>query len=68
MGYEEKTENFSFFYDDPERLEKMSNFLGIKVPIKIIHNESESLDIFDEYLPVKPLSSKIEFQLGQSRI
>ena len=39
-------------------------FLGIKVPIKIIDNESESLNIFDEYLPVKPLSSKIEFQLG----
>ena len=62
-----KLKIFPFFiFDDPERLEKMSNFLGIKVPIKIIHNESESLDIFDEYLPVKPLSSKIEFKLFNS--
>ena len=46
-----------FIFDDPERLEKISNFLGIKVPIKIINNESESLNIFDKCLPVKPLST-----------
>ena len=53
-----------FVFDDPERLEKISEFLGIKVPIKIINNEYESLNIFDKCLPIKPLGSKIEFQLG----
>lgn len=63
MRKREKISPF-FVFDDPERLEKISKFLGIKVPIKIIQNESESLNIFDKCLPVKPLSSKIEFQLG----
>lgn len=53
-----------FVYDDPERLKKISNFLGLDVPVKKIKSENESLEVFNEFLPVIPLDQKVEFKLG----
>lgn len=54
-----------FVYDDPSRLRKISEYLQLKIPIKKINDESESLDLFEDFLPVKSLESQIDFKLGQ---
>ncbi len=49
--YKNKLEPFVFF-GDPDHMNKTSLNLNYKIPIKIIKNINESLNIFKNYLPV----------------
>ncbi|MDC3091687.1 4-hydroxythreonine-4-phosphate dehydrogenase PdxA [Rickettsiales bacterium] len=67
---EKEKENIPIFFsiDSPERLNNLSHFLNLKVPIKEIDNPMEAKNYFSKYLPVLGLNSKIKSKLGSPDI
>ena len=57
-----------FSIDSPERLNNISDFFKLNVPIKEINNPIEAGDYFSKFLPVLSLNSKIESKLGSPNI
>ena len=54
-----------FVVDDKSKIEFVINLFKFDAKIKLIKNPSETLDIFNNYLPVYDLGNKIKFKLGQ---
>ena len=56
-NYKNKLEPFIFF-GDPDHIIKTASKLNYKIPIKIIKNIKESVNIFKNYLPIYKISLK----------
>jgi len=53
-----------FVVDDKDKVEFIINFFKLKAKIRTIKDPNETLEVFDDYLPVYDLGKKIKFKLG----
>ena len=53
-----------FVVDDKTKIEFVIKFFKLNAKIKLIKNPNETLEIFDNYLPVYDIGNKINFKLG----